>query len=137
MSTFGSLGWLTGLALGAIAAGWDRAQGGHEPAKGVKCPPNYETLYDPTSKVLSCRRDIVSWVVTACAERQFATYSVRKGPDACAPTEVPGVGTPPGARGVRKVTCAGPGFELMIDRTGERDRCERVERVFALPQPAG
>jgi hypothetical protein len=130
---------LTAIAIIGFG-GWLAAQA-PPPAKsasqGVRCPSDFKPMWDSTAKVLRCRRDVVSWVVTTCSDREFATYIAREGADACGPTEIPGVGKPPGVRGSRAVNCAASGYSLMTDRTGERDRCERVERVFALPLPAG
>ena len=104
-------------------------------AKGVQCPADHESAFDAAGKVLRCRRDVVSWVVTSCQDKDFATYAAKPGPDACGRTEIPGVGTPPGATGSRPVSCAAPGYTVVVDRTGPRDRCERIERSFALPRP--
>jgi hypothetical protein len=104
-------------------------------ARGVQCPTDFEAVFDPAAKVLRCRREVVAWVVTRCPEKDFASYSARQGPDACGPTEIPGVGTPPGATGFKPVACAAPGYAVIVDRTGPRDRCERIERSFALPRP--
>ena len=104
---------------------------------GVRCPSSFRAIWDDNAKVLRCRKDVVSWVVTGCQEKAFASYLVRPGSDICGPTEIAGVGTPPGARGSSGVVCAAPGYDLLTDRTGERDRCERIERIFALPLPAG
>ena len=114
----------------ATAAGENAAA-----ARGVHCPTDFETLFDAATRVLRCRRDIVSWVVTSCVEREFATYLARPGSDVCGPTEIPGVGTPPGASRSRPVSCVSSGYAVVPDRTGPRDRCERVERVFAYPRP--
>ena len=137
-----TLSWIRYMTLGMAflaLASWAAAlasQGTTPPARGVRCPPEFVAVWDPTTKVLRCRKDVVSWVVTACVDKTFATYVVKAGEDSCGPTEIPGVGKPPGARGAKAVSCAAPGYDLMTDRTGERDRCEKVERVFALPQPA-
>ena len=104
-------------------------------SRGVHCPADFETVFDPATKVLKCRREVVAWVVTSCLEKDFAKYVAKTGADSCAPTEIPGVGTPPGASGSRPVGCAAPGYTVVVDRTGPRDRCERVERSFALPRP--
>ena len=104
-------------------------------AKGVHCPGEFEAVFNPDTKVLTCRRDVVSWVVTSCTDKDFAHYVAKVGPDSCARTEIPGVGTPPGASGSRPVGCAAPGYAVVADRTGPRDRCERDERLFALPRP--
>ena len=130
---------LPAVALLALS-GWVVAQAPQptqSPAKGVRCPAEFTAMWDGTAKVLRCRREVVSWVVTACADKAFSTYLVKPGADACAPTEIPGVGTPPGVKGSKPVTCAASGYGLMNDRTGERDRCEKTERIFALPLPAG
>ena len=130
---------LPAVALLALS-GWVVAQSPQpvqSPAKGVRCPADFNAMWDATAKVLRCRREVVSWVVTACADKTFSTYLVKPGADACGPTEIPGVGTPPGVRGSKPVSCAAAGFQLMNDRTGERDRCEKTERIFALPLPAG
>jgi hypothetical protein len=130
---------LPAVALLALS-GWVVAQApapARSPAQWVRCPGDFTAIWDGTAKVLRCRREVVSWVVTACVDKAFATYLARQGADACAPTEIPGVGTPPGIRGSKPVTCAASGYELMKDRTGERDRCEKTERIFALPLPAG
>ena len=92
-------------------------------------------MFDASTKVLRCRRDVASWVVTSCPDREFATYLARPGADGCGPTEIPGVGVPPGAPGPRPVACASPGYTVVTDRTGPRDRCERTDRVFTLPRP--
>jgi hypothetical protein len=104
-------------------------------AKGVHCPADFEAVFDSASKVLRCQRDVVAWVVTGCPEKDFATYSAKPGPDSCGRTEIPGVGTPPGATASRPVACAARGYAVVVDRTGPRDRCERTERSFALPRP--
>ena len=122
----------TALALSTVQGG----QGAQGAAKGVRCPDGFESVFDATEKILRCRREIVRWVVTGCADKSFGTYVVKEGPDACAPTEIPGVGTPPGARGSRPVACAANGYQMMTDRTGQRDRCERTDTQFALPLPA-
>jgi hypothetical protein len=133
--------WLVGLGLAVLSA-VGQAQGSPTPAvaesaaaKGVRCPATYEALYDAAAKILRCRRDTVSWVVTSCAHKEFSTYQAKAGADSCRPTEIPGVGTPPGATGSRPVVCASSGYALVQDRTGPRDRCERVERTYALPGP--
>jgi len=133
-----SLTLMLGFSLAAaMTAAQAPASQGQPPSGGVRCPAGFETIYDPSAKVMRCRKDVVSWVVTGCSDKSFASYVVKEGADACAPTEIPGVGTPPGARGTRSVGCVAAGYDLMTDRTGQRDRCERTERVFALPQPAG
>ena len=104
-------------------------------AKGVHCPADFEAVFEPASKVLRCRRDVVAWVVTSCPEKDFATYSAKPGPDSCGRTEIPGVGTPPGSTSTKPVACAARGYSVVVDRTGPRDRCERTERSFALPRP--
>lgn len=104
-------------------------------AKGVHCPREFEAVFNPDTKVLTCRREVVAWVVTSCPEKDFAKYVAKAGPDSCGPTEIPGVGTPPGATGSRPVGCAAPGYAVVVDRTGPRDRCERVERSFVFPRP--
>ena len=104
-------------------------------AKGVHCPVDFDAVFDATTKVLRCRRETVAWVVTACPDKDFATYSARPGPDSCGRSEIPGVGTPPGATVTKPVACAAPGYAVVVDRTGPRDRCERTERSFALPRP--
>src|SRR5687767_15942913 len=50
-------------------------------ARGVHCPADFNAVFDPATKVLRCRRDVVSWVVTGCPDKDFATYSARTGPD--------------------------------------------------------
>ncbi|HEX6574432.1 MAG TPA: hypothetical protein VF042_05625 [Gemmatimonadaceae bacterium] len=130
------------LSLLAFMAftGWLTAQAPTQeksPARGVRCPDEYRAVWDAEAKVLRCRREVVSWVVTTCSDKDFATYDVRRGADACGPTEIPGVGKPPGARGIKPVSCATSGYSLVNDRTGLRDRCERIQTVFALPLPAG
>ena len=104
-------------------------------AKGVHCPADFEAVFDAASKTLRCRHEVVTWVVTGCPEKDFATYSARPGPDNCGRTEIPGVGRPPGATDSKPVACAAPGYTVVVDRTGPRDRCERTERSFALPRP--
>jgi hypothetical protein len=140
MATIG----LTIRVLPLIAAislsGWVVAQAPQptrSPEKGVRCPAEFVAIWDVISKVLRCRREVVSWVVTTCSDKAFATYIVKPGPDSCGPTEIPGVGTPPGMKGTKPVACAASGYLLMSDRTGARDRCEKTERIFALPLPAG
>jgi hypothetical protein len=127
---------LTGAFLLAGLAIAQAPQPATAPAKGVKCPSEFTALWDPAAKVLRCKKEIVSWVVTTCHDKSFASYVVKPGSDSCGPTEVPGVGTPPGAKGTKPVSCAAPGYELITDRTGDRDRCEKVERIFVLPLPA-
>jgi hypothetical protein len=104
-------------------------------AKGVHCPVDFEAVFDAASKVLRCRREVVTWVVTGCPDKDFATYSAKPGADSCGRTEIPGVGAPPGSTASKPVTCAAPGYTVVVDRTGPRDRCERTERSFALPRP--
>ena len=104
-------------------------------AKGVQCPADFQAVFDNTTKVLRCRREAIAWVVTRCADKDFATYSAKPGPDSCGPTEIPGVGTPPGATALKPVACAAPGYAVVMDRTGPRDRCERTERSFTLARP--
>jgi len=123
-----------GIAVTGLAA--QAPQPARSPSRGVRCPAEFTAMWDQAAKILRCRRDVVSWVVTACPDKAFATYLVKSGEDSCGPTEIPGVGTPPGAKGVKGVACVAPGYELMTDRTGDRDRCEKVERIFALPLPA-
>jgi hypothetical protein len=127
-------------AVGLIAfAGWVMPQGSqptNTAERGVRCPQEFTPVWDATAKILKCRRDVVSWVVTACGDKEYSTYLVKTGPDVCGPTQIPGVGTAPGVTGTRAVSCAAPGYSLMTDRTGERDRCEKIERLFALPLPA-
>lgn len=125
-------GMLTAGALGGAQAPQPAAGSS---AKGVRCPPGFASIYDSAAKVLRCRREVVSWVVTGCADKAFASYVVRPGSDACRPTQIPGVGTPPGVSGSKPVSCVAAGHELMTDRTGDRDRCERTEKIFALPLP--
>jgi hypothetical protein len=129
---------IAALSIVASALGFSVApvQRSQEPAKGVKCPAGFDAAFDPAEKVLRCRREVVRWVVTACPDKAFATYRVKPGADACGPTEIPGVGIPPGAQGSRPVECAAQGYRMMTDRTGQRDRCERAEVQFALPTPA-
>ena len=119
-------------------AGWAAAQAPQaprSPSKGVRCPVEFTAIWEPATKVLRCRKEVVSWVVTTCLDKAFGTYLVKSGEDSCGPTEIPGVGTPPGVKGAKAVACAAPGYELMTDRTGDRDRCEKVERIFTLPLP--
>lgn len=143
MPLFSIVRWtilILGLTVAPVAASGQAAPAGAQSesaaARGVRCPAEYEALFDASSKVLRCRRDLVSWVVTSCGERSFSTYVAKSGPDSCAPTEIPGVGSPPGATGSRPVVCVSAGYSVVIDRTGPRDRCERVERLFAFPRPA-
>ena len=120
-------------------AGWAMPQApqpANNAARGVRCPQEFMPEWDATAKTLKCRRDVVSWVVTACGDKEYSTYLVKTGPDVCGPTQIPGVGTAPGVTGTRSVRCAASGYSLMTDRTGERDRCEKTERLFALPLPA-
>jgi hypothetical protein len=104
-------------------------------AKGVKCPEEYQSIYDASTAVLRCQREVVSWVVTRCLDKDFSTYKASPGADSCGPTEIPGVGAPPGSSGSRPASCSAPGYAMVLDRTGPRDRCERIERLFALPKP--
>jgi hypothetical protein len=140
MATLGVTIRVLPLIAAVSLSGWVVAQApqtGRAPEKGVRCPAEFVPLWDANVKVLRCRRDVVSWVVTTCGDKAFATYMVKPGVDACAPTQIPGVGTPPGMKGSKPVACAALGYEVMSDRTGERDRCEKTERIFALPLPAG
>jgi hypothetical protein len=105
-------------------------------AKGVQCPSGFEALFDAAAKILRCRREVVTWVVTSCHEKGFGAYAAKRGADSCGPTEIPGVGVPPGSTGSRAVACASPGYVVVVDRTGPRDRCEHVEHLFALPRVA-
>ena len=111
------------------------AQGGGA-SGGVKCPDGFTAEFDNSAKVLKCRKEIVRWVVTACLDKSFATYVVKSGADECTPTEIPGVGAPPGSKGSKPVECASAGYRMMLDRTAQRDRCERTETQYALPLPA-
>jgi len=104
-------------------------------SKGVHCPNEFEARFDAVNKVLRCRRETVAWAVTSCPDKDFATYTAKPGPDSCGRTEIPGVGTPPGATTSRPVTCASTGYAIVQDRTGHRDRCERVDQVFVYPRP--
>ena len=110
---------LSMVAVGTATAAFARVpeQAGQGASKGVRCPDGFVAEFDAGEKVLRCRRDIVRWVVTACAEKGFATYVVKSGPDACTPTEIPGVGAPPGSKGTKPVACAAPGYRMMTDRT--------------------
>jgi hypothetical protein len=138
LSDFCSLLLVIDLVLAPLAAavlGVARGQPGWDAAKGFQCPVDFETIFDPGAKILRCRREVVAWVVTVCPDKNFAAYSVKTGPDGCGPTEIPGVGTPPGASGSRPVACAAAGYAVVADRTGSRDRCERTERSFAFPRP--
>ena len=130
------MGVIAMLAVASLAFARSPIQGGTNPAKGVRCPDGFATEFDAAEKTLRCRKDLVKWVVTTCSDKSFATYVVKNGPDACAPTEIPGVGTPPGAKGSKPVECATQGYRMMTDRTALRDRCERVEIQFAIPLPA-
>jgi len=118
------------------AAAFQAPKPAPSPAQGVRCPAEFTAVWDTASKVLKCRREVVSWVVTACPEKEFGTYVVKHGADACEPTEIPGVGKPPGSRGSKTVSCAAAGYRLLTDRTGDRDRCEKTETLFAIPLPA-
>jgi hypothetical protein len=144
--TFTSL-FAVGVVAVSVAAGLSRLGGAAQvsqpgsvavssnASKGVHCPNEFEALFDAANKVLRCRREIVAWVVTSCPDKDFATYAAKLGPDSCGPTEIPGVGTPPGATTSRPVICASPGYAIVQDRTGQRDRCERVDQVFVYPRP--
>jgi hypothetical protein len=127
------------LVIAIAVVGWSSDQSPQQssrtPSNGVKCPAEFQAIWDAGTKVLRCRKDVVSWVVTGCSDKAFNNYLVKPGPDSCGPTQIAGVGTPPGVRGAKAVSCAAEGYELMTDRTGERDRCERIERIFALPLP--
>lgn len=123
-------------AVSSQAAPATAQSGSAAAARGVRCPPDFDPLFDSATHVLRCRRDVVSWVVTICLEKQFGSYVAKPGADTCFPTEIPGVGSPPGSRGTRSVACATSGYTVVADRTGPRDRCERVERLWAFPVPA-
>ena len=73
----------------------------------------------------------MTWAVTACADSAFQTYRAVEGPDRCDPTDVPGVGAPPGAARGKAVSCGGSGYVVVADRTGPRDRCERGRFEYA------
>ncbi len=105
--------------------------------ESVGCPAGFRAIWNDSARILRCRRDVVSWVVTTCTDKAFANYVVKRDADSCVPTEIPGVGTPPGVRDSISVSCAASCYELMTDCTGERDRCERIEQTFAMPLPAG
>jgi hypothetical protein len=106
---------------------------------GARCPEGFHPLFDDALGVLRCRRSEVRWVVTTCADAAYARYEARPGRDTCRPTPVPGAGIPPGAGGSRPVACAGgpttaeASWEVVPDRTGDRDRCERAEHVYTAP----
>jgi len=139
--------WMA-LALAVAAAGRSlpAAAQGPDPradssaAIAIRCPERSVPIREPGAAP-RCRRVDVQWVVTACADSAYATYSARPGPDVCLPTSLPGVGDKPGAHGTRPVVCAGTavGYPIVRDRVGERDRCERVRTTFspALPPPGG
>jgi hypothetical protein len=125
------------LAL-ALAAGGARAPAdGQPPAAGVpdgitaRCPAEYGAAWDSVARGVRCRRVVRSWVVTACPDRDFATYVPRPGRDVCEPTPLPGVGLPPGPRRSRPSACASSGYTIVTDRTGPRDRCERTTVQWA------
>ena len=123
------------IALLPAAFGRTQAQGGGA-SSGVRCPDGFTAEFDSAAKVLKCRKELVRWVVTTCPDKSFATYTVKAGADACTPTEIPGVGAPPGSKGSKPVECASSGYRMMTDRTAQRDRCERTETQYALPLPA-
>jgi hypothetical protein len=129
-------------ALALVSASAARAQGAPRPPNGsasaVRCPAEYGAVYDSTARAVRCRRATLSWVVTACPDRDFATYVPRPGRDVCEPTPLPGVGAPPGPRLWRPIACASPGYTVVNDRTGVRDRCERVGEEWTDPRrPSG
>ena len=119
--------------VAAAMTEWLSAQGA-DAEKGMQCPAGFDALFDVSTKVLRCRRETTRWVVTSCPDKDFQAYVAKIGPDRCGPTEIAGVGTPPGARHDRPVECAALGYATMLDRTGQRDRCERVERLFVFPR---
>ena len=131
---------IAAAALGALAARSSAGQGptpagAPRPAAAV-CPAGYERNGAPGATTATrCRRTVVAWAVTNCPDSTFATYRVRAGADACLPTEVAGVGAPPGREGTRPVRCPSPGYALVQDRTGQRDRCEQVQVQYAPARP--
>ena len=122
-----------GGALAAQAAGPSPDSAA---ATGVRCAEQFTPIFDAKAGVLRCRRTEVRWVVTVCSDSAYAAYRARPGPDQCLPTPLPGVGAAPGVRGTRPIACAAPGYPVMQDRVGDRDRCEQVQEVYSRPMPA-
>lgn len=138
---------LAAAALGVLFARPAAGQGptpAGEPrpaAAAAGCPAGYERNGAPGATLrqaqgrLACRRTVIAWAVTSCPDSAFATYRVRAGADACLPTEVAGVGAPPGREGTRGVRCPSPAYALVQDRTGQRDRCEQAQVQYAPARP--
>lgn len=118
------------------AGGQSPAPAGEPRPAASTCPTGYERNDAPDATSASrCRRSVVAWAVTSCPDSAFATYRVRPGADACLPTEVAGVGAPPGRVGSRGVRCPSAAYVVVQDRTGARDRCEQVQVQYAPAQP--
>jgi hypothetical protein len=121
------------LAVRSVAGQGPTPAGEVRPANAAAvCPAGYERNAAPgATPVTRCRRTVVAWAVTSCRDSAFAAYRVRAGADACLPTEVAGVGAPPGREGTRAVHCPSPAYTLVHDRTGQRDRCEQAQVQYA------
>ncbi|MFL5582752.1 MAG: hypothetical protein ACJ8AO_20500 [Gemmatimonadaceae bacterium] len=130
-----------GIAAARTAAGQGPTPAGEPRPAVAGCPAGYERNGAPSAKTAAlrqaqgCRRTVVAWAVTSCPDSAFATYRVRGGADACLPTEVAGVGAPPGRGGTRAVHCPLPAYALVHDRTGLRDRCEQAQVQYAPARP--
>jgi len=125
------------LAARSAAAQGPTPAGEPRPAAAASgCPIGYERNGAPGATTATrCRRTVVAWAVTSCPDSAFATYRVRAGADACLPTEVAGVGAPPGRAGTRAVHCPTAAYSLVQDRTGQRDRCEQALVQYAPARP--
>lgn len=119
------------LAAPAARAQSPTPAGTPVPTAVVTCPEGFAPAAPARSPAAACRRRVVTWSVTTCADSAFRAYRVLTGADRCGPTEVPGVGAPPGVTATRAVSCPAPGYAVVADRTGLRDRCERTQVEYA------
>jgi hypothetical protein len=101
------------------------------PERGVRCPDGYRAEYTASTGVLRCHRDEIDVSIAVCPDPAYGEYVVQRGRDACAASALPGVR----ATGLRATACPSPGFLVVPDREGLRDRCERSRRTFAYPIP--
>ncbi len=102
------------------------------PQNGVRCPNGFTSDWNNTSKVLKCSKSNTTFVITVCPNAMYSDYNERTGRDNCLPTKAPGIGNPI-ASGSRPIACSVPGFTIVNDTPGKRDRCEKTETQWAYP----